>query len=93
MIAFKGDRGGDVPSVATPHRQLSDEPARPWYVLALLLPAMIAAILLGVLAWLGAWWLWPVAIALGLPPLIIVWPNTGEGDGAGWHLRQLHRPQ
>lgn len=78
--------------MAERQRRLSDVARRRWYVLASLLPAFIAAILLGVWASLGAWWLWPVVVALGLPPLIIVWPRLGEGNGESWHLRQFQRP-
>ncbi|MDH3471419.1 MAG: hypothetical protein OEM94_08910, partial [Acidimicrobiia bacterium] len=80
-------------TVASPQHPLADDAPRPWYVLALLLPALIAAILLGVLAFMSAWWLWPVVVALGVPPLIIVWPKPGEGNGAAWHLRQFQRPR
>ncbi len=87
------DRGSDEAALAAPPRQLPDETPRPWYVVLSLLPAFIAAILLGVWASVSAWWLWPVVVALAVPALIIVWPKPGEGNGASWHLRQLHRPE
>lgn len=85
--------GGGGSALAERQRRFSDGARRRWYVLASLLPAFIAAILLGVWASVGAWWLWPIAVALALPPLLIVWPRLGEGNGEAWHLRQFHRPE
>ena len=65
MIAFKSDRGGHGPAAVSRQHPLADDAPRPWYVLALLLPALIAAILLGVLAFMSAWWLWPVVVRWG----------------------------
>ena len=93
VISSEDDRGGNVRVVVNPRPELPDEAPRPWYVVGSLLPAFIAAILLGVWASVGAWWLWPVAIMLAVPALIIVWPKPGERNGASWHLRQFRRPE
>lgn len=60
-----------------------------WYIAGLLFPILIAAILLGRLASLGSWWLWPVVAFLAVPALAVVFAPSEERpvvDAAGWHL-------
>jgi endonuclease/exonuclease/phosphatase (EEP) superfamily protein YafD len=60
-----------------------------WYIAGLLLPILIAAILLGLIASLGSWWLWPAVALLAVPALAIVFTPSEERpvvDAAGWHL-------
>ena len=61
-----------------------------WYVKSLLFPALLAAILLGVLAALGSWWLWPLVLLIAIPALLVVIPSAREAFAKvkpGWHLR------
>lgn len=60
-----------------------------WYIPGVLFPTLVAAIVLGVFAVLGSWWLWPVVALLAGPPLVIVFTPTESrpvGDATGWHL-------
>ncbi len=91
MLSSNSPRGGQDHSASLGGRP--EAQPRQWYIVGSLFPALVAAILLAVLAAMGSWWLWPAVIALGLPPLLIVWPQPHEGNGAGWHLRQFHRPR
>ena len=62
-----------------------------WYIYGLVFPVMVAAILLGVFASLGSWWLWPVVAFLAVAALAVVHPRSEEkpaAGSAGWHLRQ-----
>ncbi|MEE8491507.1 MAG: hypothetical protein V3S60_07675 [Acidimicrobiia bacterium] len=61
-----------------------------WYVKGLLFPALVTSILLGVLAAAGSWWLWPVALLIAVPALLVVVPSAREAFATtkpGWHLR------
>ena len=63
-----------------------------WYTHGALFPTMVAAIVLGVFAALGSWWLWPVVAVAAVPPLVIVFTPTESRpaiDASGWHLRQV----
>jgi len=63
-----------------------------WHISGLLFSALVAAILLGVLASVGSWWLWPVVAFLGAPALAVVLKSSENRpvvDAAGWHLRPL----
>ena len=60
-----------------------------WYVRVLLFPALIAAILLGLAASLGSWWLWPIVPLLAVPVLVVVFTPRGSRpilDASGAHL-------
>ena len=60
-----------------------------WYIVGLVFPTLLAAIVLGMFAALGAWWLWPIVIGLGVPAVVVVWPTSREqltADEYGWHL-------
>jgi hypothetical protein len=60
-----------------------------WYIYGLPFPVLVVAILLGVFASLGSWWLWPVVAFLAVPTLAVVHPRSKErpaADTAGWHL-------
>ncbi len=61
-----------------------------WYVKGLLFPALLTAILLGVVAALGSWWLWPVVLLIAVPALLVVIPSARDAFAAykqPWHLR------
>ena len=60
-----------------------------WYLRLLLFPTLLAAILLGLAASLGSWWLWPVVPLLAVPVLIVVFTPTESRpilDASGAHL-------
>lgn len=60
------------------------------YLMGLLFPVLLAAILLGAVASSGYWWLWPVALLIAVPALSIVGSVTRQSSPAdmrGWHLR------
>lgn len=92
MLSIRSGSSGEEQVGASSQRPPSDDATQPWYIVAFLLPSLITAILLGVLASQGALWLWPIVVLLGLPPLIIAWPKPSDGDRAAWHLRQFQRP-
>ena len=76
--------------IAEAARRYGDQAGRRWYVGGMLFPAYLAAILLGLFAALGAWWLWPVAALLGVSSTVVVVTAAGrERNGAEtpWHLR------
>jgi hypothetical protein len=60
-----------------------------WYVVGLVLPALIGVIVLGMFAALGWWWLWPIVVGVGVPATLVIWPTSRErhsADEFGWHL-------
>ncbi len=61
-----------------------------WHLMGLLFPVLLAAILLGAVASIGYWWLWPVVLLITLPALAVVASVTRQSsatDLRGWHLR------
>jgi hypothetical protein len=61
-----------------------------WYLMGLLFPALLAAILLGAVASSGYWWLWPVTVLIAVPTLSVIVSVTSRSspvDTPGWHLR------
>jgi uncharacterized membrane protein YjjB (DUF3815 family) len=61
-----------------------------WYAKGLLFPALLTAILLGVLAALGSWWLWPVVLLIAVPALLVLIPSARDAFAAykqPWHFR------
>lgn len=61
-----------------------------WYMTGLLFPALVLAIMLGLVAGLGSSWLWPVVFLIAVPALVVVFFTKREGFTAakpGWHLR------
>ncbi len=60
-----------------------------WYLRLLLFPTLVAAILLGLIASLGSWWLWPLVPLLAVPVLVVVFTPTESRpvlDASGAHL-------
>ena len=67
----------------------ADWVAARWYICVLLFPVLVAAILLGIVASLGLWWLWPVVALFAVPVLVIVFtPSESRPilDASGAHL-------
>jgi len=60
-----------------------------WYVKGLLFPALLTAILLGVVAALGSWWLWPVVLLIAVPVLLVVIPSARDAFAA--HKQRWYR--
>jgi len=62
------------------------------YLRPLLFPTLVAAILLGLIASLGFWWLWPLVPLLAVPVLVVVFTPTESRpilDASGAHLGHL----
>lgn len=62
------------------------------YARVLLFPTLVAAILVGLVASLGWWWLWPLVPLLVAPVLIVVFTPTQArpiADASGAHLGHL----
>jgi len=68
---------------------LAEWVAARWYIRVMLFSLLMVAILLGVAASQGSWWLWPVVPLLASPVLVVVFTPTESrpiADAHGAHL-------
>ena len=85
--------GNEGTALTYPDRiSFAESVAARWYLRLLLFPTLVAAILLGLIASLGSWWLWPLVPLLVVPVLVVVFTPTESRpilDASGAHLGHL----